>query len=235
MQPCWQHGDRQLPLAARLTQHACHEAQVCQGTHSAKTAQAPGHRGLFRLRPGFSTSSHSLRVAEQPETRSLLPRISRRTLEEGALETVAKKAGSLQLSSAQALSQEEACTTKMGEKDPQAHTCSPERRVLVRTKRQTSSRVGDLKEPSDEEPRLLLAIRSPSGRRFVRHFRPTDDLQTVVAVAEHKNEATYQHCAVETMEVPRRRFSDLSKSLQDCGIPNKSVLGISQEEGEGWS
>ncbi|XP_069431196.1 UBX domain-containing protein 10 isoform X1 [Ovis canadensis] len=165
----------------------------------------------------------------------VLPSINRRTLEEGALETVAKKAGSLQLSSAQALSQEEACTTKMGEKDPQAHTCSPERRVLVRTKRQTSSRVGDLKEPSDEEPRLLLAIRSPSGRRFVRHFRPTDDLQTVVAVAEHKNEATYQHCAVETMEVPRRRFSDLSKSLQDCGIPNKSVLGISQEEGEGWS
>uniref|UniRef100_A0A452G3P2 UBX domain protein 10 n=1 Tax=Capra hircus TaxID=9925 RepID=A0A452G3P2_CAPHI len=160
----------------------------------------------------------------------VLPSINRRTLEEGALETVAKKAGSLQLSSAQALSQEE-----MGEKDPQAQTCSPERRVLVQTERQTSSRAGDLKEPSDEEPRLLLAIRSPSGRRFIRHFRPTDDLQTVVAVAEHKNKATYQHCAVETMEVPRRRFSDLSKSLQDCGIPNKSVLGISQEEGEGWS
>ena len=105
----------------------------------------------------------------------------------------------------------------------------------MQTERQTSSRAGDLKEPSDEEPRLLLAIRSPSGRRFIRHFRPTDDLQTVVAVAEHKNKATYQHCAVETMEVPRRRFSDLSKSLQDCGIPNKSVLGISQEEGEGWS
>ncbi|XP_052512782.1 UBX domain-containing protein 10 [Budorcas taxicolor] len=165
----------------------------------------------------------------------VLPSINRRTLEEGALETVAKKAGSLRLSSAQALSQKEACTTKVGEKDPQAQTCSPERRVLVRTERQTSSRAGDLKEPSDEEPRLLLAIRSPSGRRFVRHFRPTDDLQTVVAVAEHKNKATYQHCAVETMEVPRRRFSDLSKSLQDCGIPNKSVLGISQEEGEGWS
>uniref|UniRef100_A0A8C6CY25 UBX domain protein 10 n=1 Tax=Moschus moschiferus TaxID=68415 RepID=A0A8C6CY25_MOSMO len=165
----------------------------------------------------------------------VLPSINRRTLEEGALEAVAKKASSLQLSSAQALSQEETCTTKMGEKDPQVQTCSPERRVLVRTERQTSSRAGDLEEPSDQEPRLLLAIRSPSGRRFVRHFRPTDALQTVVAVAEHKNKATYQHCSVETMEVPRRHFSDLSKSLQDCGIPNKSVLGISQEEGEGWS
>lgn len=105
----------------------------------------------------------------------------------------------------------------------------------MRTERQTSSRAGDLEEPSDREPRLLLAVRSPSGRRFVRHFRPTDALQTVVAVAEHKNKATYRPCSVETMEVPRRHFSDLSKSLQDCGIPNKSVLGISQEEGEGWS
>ncbi|CAI9165596.1 unnamed protein product [Rangifer tarandus platyrhynchus] len=165
----------------------------------------------------------------------VLPSINRKTLDEGALETVAKKAGSLQLSSAQALSQEETCTTKMGEKDPQAQACSPERRVLVRTERQNSSRAGDLEEPSDQEPRLLLAIRSPSGRRFVRHFRPTDALQTVVAVAEHKNKATYRPCSVETMEVPRRRFSDLSKSLQDCGIPNKSVLGISQEEGAGWS
>lgn len=89
-------------------------------------------------------------------------------------------------------------------------------------------------QPSDEEPRLLLAVRSPSGQRFVRYFRPSDDLQTVLEVAEQKNKATYQHCSIETMEVPRRRFSDLTKSLQECGILHKSVLGISQEEGEAW-
>lgn len=90
-----------------------------------------------------------------------------------------------------------------------------------------------MEEPTDQEPRLLLAIRSPSGQRFVRYFRPSDDLQTVLAVAEQKNKATYQHCSIETMDVPRRRFSDLTKSLQECGILHKSVLGISQEEGEG--
>ncbi|XP_014710258.2 UBX domain-containing protein 10 [Equus asinus] len=164
----------------------------------------------------------------------VLPSINRKTLEERAVETVAEKAGSLQLSGIQALYREESCTRKTSTEDSRARARSPERKFIVQTKRQNPSGPGDLEEPSDQEPRLLLAVRSPSGRRFVRHFRPTDNLQTVVAVAEHKNKASYRHCSVETMEVPRRRFSDLTKSLQECRIPHKSVLGISQEDGEGW-
>ncbi|KAF6112128.1 UBX domain protein 10 [Phyllostomus discolor] len=159
----------------------------------------------------------------------VLPSISRKTPEEGAGETVAKKAGSLQLGSIQALHQEEACTMKTGKEGSRAPACSPEKKLFVQTRRQSPSGARVPEEPSDQEPRLLLAVRSPSGRRFVRHFRPTDDLQTIVAVAEHKNKATYQRCCIETMEVPRRRFSDLTKSLQECRIPHKSVLGISQE------
>ncbi|XP_036303194.1 UBX domain-containing protein 10 [Pipistrellus kuhlii] len=159
----------------------------------------------------------------------VLPSINRKTLGEAGVETVAPRAGSLQLSSLQALYQEEAGTTKTSQEDSRAAAQFLERKL----RRQSCSRAGDLQEPSDQEPRLLLAVRSPSGRRFVRHFRPTDDLQTIVAVAEHKNKATYRHCSIETMEVPRRRFSDLTKSLQECRIPHKSVLGISQgDDGE---
>ncbi|XP_029805716.1 UBX domain-containing protein 10 [Suricata suricatta] len=164
----------------------------------------------------------------------VLPSINRKTLEEGAVETVAQKASSLQLSRTQALCREEMGTMKTSKEDPRARACSPERKAIGRTRRQAPCRPGDLEEPPDGEPRLLLAVRSPSGRRFVRHFRPTDDLQTVVAVAEHRNQATYHRCRIETMEVPRRCFSDLTKSLQECRIPHKSVLGISQEEGEPW-
>ncbi|CAI9556020.1 unnamed protein product [Staurois parvus] len=84
----------------------------------------------------------------------------------------------------------------------------------------------NLQEPSEEEPRLLLAIRSHSGQRFQRHFRPTDTLFTVLAVAEEKTGVPYKDCIVESMEVPRRSFMDLSRSLQECNIPNKSVLCI---------
>ncbi|KAM8927565.1 UBX domain-containing protein 10 isoform 1-T1 [Pelodytes ibericus] len=88
----------------------------------------------------------------------------------------------------------------------------------------------NLEEPSDQEPRLLLAIRSHSGQRFERYFRPSDTIQTVLAVAEEKTGASCDNCCVETMEVPRRSFPDLHRTLQDCGIPNKSVLCIHQRE-----
>uniref|UniRef100_A0A8C2MLV0 UBX domain-containing protein 10 n=1 Tax=Cricetulus griseus TaxID=10029 RepID=A0A8C2MLV0_CRIGR len=159
----------------------------------------------------------------------VLPSISRRTLEDGAVDTVAKKASSLQLSSVQALYQEES-----SQEDSRAQVCASEKNFIIQTKRQSSSGASNMEEPTDQEPRLLLAVRSPSGQRFVRYFRPSDNLQTVLAVAEQKNKATYQHCSIETMDVPRRRFSDLTMSLQECGILHKSVLGISQEEGEGW-
>ncbi|KAF2982967.1 hypothetical protein EK904_008873 [Melospiza melodia maxima] len=80
------------------------------------------------------------------------------------------------------------------------------------------------------EPQVLLAVRSPSGQRFEHQFKPSDSLQTVLAVAGQKLLANYQHCSVETMEVPRRSFSDLTKSLQECRILPKSVLCIRQHE-----
>ncbi|XP_072282415.1 UBX domain-containing protein 10 [Pyxicephalus adspersus] len=84
----------------------------------------------------------------------------------------------------------------------------------------------NLQEPSEEQPRLLLAIRTHSGQRFERHFRPTDSLFTILAVAEEKTGVPYKDCMVESMEVPRRSFLDLSRTLQECNIPNKSVLCI---------
>ncbi|XP_075394536.1 UBX domain-containing protein 10 [Tenrec ecaudatus] len=148
----------------------------------------------------------------------VLPSINRRSLEERVGET--QGASSLQL--------------KPRKEDASAGACPPEEKVTIRTKQQGFFRAGNLEEPSDQEPRLLLAVRSPSGQRFVRHFRPTDALHTVVAVAEQKNQTTYPCCSIETMEVPRRRFSDLTRSLQECQIPHKSVLSISQEDREGW-
>lgn len=83
---------------------------------------------------------------------------------------------------------------------------------------------------SPEGPHVLLAVRSPSGQRFEHHFRPSDSLQTVLTVAGQKLLANFQNCRVETMEVPRRSFSDLTKSLQECGILPRSVLCIRRDE-----
>ncbi|XP_007900258.1 UBX domain-containing protein 10 [Callorhinchus milii] len=87
-------------------------------------------------------------------------------------------------------------------------------------------------EPLGSEPKLHLAVKSPTGQRFERCFRPSDTLQTVLSVAECRNNTKYRKCIVETMDIPRRSFLDLSKTLEECGIQNKSVLCILQEDGD---
>ncbi|XP_036390261.1 UBX domain-containing protein 10 [Megalops cyprinoides] len=84
--------------------------------------------------------------------------------------------------------------------------------------------------PSGDQLSLLLAIRSPCGKRFQHHFLPTDTLQAVLAAAEVRHGAKYGRGVIETMEVPRRSFTDLSMTLAQCGIQNRSVLCISKEE-----
>lgn len=77
---------------------------------------------------------------------------------------------------------------------------------------------------------LLLAIRAPCGRRFQQHFDPTDTLMMVRASAEVRYGATYENASIETMDVPRRTFTDMDKTLAQCGIMNRSVLCISEND-----
>ncbi|XP_073327134.1 UBX domain-containing protein 10 [Pagrus major] len=77
---------------------------------------------------------------------------------------------------------------------------------------------------------LLLAIRAPCGGRFQQHFDPTDTLLTVRASAEVKFGAKYGDACIETMDVPRRTFTDMDMTLAQCGIVNRSVLCISHSD-----
>ncbi|CDQ76886.1 unnamed protein product [Oncorhynchus mykiss] len=86
---------------------------------------------------------------------------------------------------------------------------------------------------------LLLAIRAPCGRRFEYHFLPTDTLLTVLASAEARYEARYEHGYIEIVDgyvksvvdrPLRRTFTDLNMTLAQCGILNRSVLCIFQED-----
>ncbi|XP_023690690.1 UBX domain-containing protein 10 [Paramormyrops kingsleyae] len=76
---------------------------------------------------------------------------------------------------------------------------------------------------------LLLAIRSPSGRRFQQHFHSSETLQTVLAAAEARYGTKYEDSIIETMDVPRMSFTDLTQTLAESGIRNRSVVCITQE------
>ncbi|KAJ8390154.1 hypothetical protein AAFF_G00110280 [Aldrovandia affinis] len=52
----------------------------------------------------------------------------------------------------------------------------------------------------------------------------------VLAAAEARYGTRYERGVVETMDVPRRSFADLTMTLAQCGIHNRSVLCISRQE-----
>ncbi|XP_062283136.1 UBX domain-containing protein 10 [Scomber scombrus] len=79
---------------------------------------------------------------------------------------------------------------------------------------------------------LLLAIRAPCGRRYQQHFDPSDALWKVRASAEARYGTRYGEVSVETMDVPRRTFTDMDMTLAQCGIVNRSVLCVSQTDSE---
>lgn len=77
---------------------------------------------------------------------------------------------------------------------------------------------------------LLLAIRAPCGRRFQQHFEPTDTLQAVKARAEVMYGTQYGDACIQTMDVPRRTFTDMSMTLEQCGILSRTLLCICQND-----
>ncbi|NXW60815.1 UBX10 protein, partial [Eurystomus gularis] len=163
----------------------------------------------------------------------VLPSISWR----GPVEAVDEQTDRLQVSEGreeapqiQTLSGEQERASVLSESDVETSCGCPEESGGKVRQESPSPLTLDLEEPLKEESFLLLAIRSPSGQRFEHHFKPSDSLQMVLAVAEQKTLSEYKHCSVETMEVPRRSFSDLTRSLHECGILHKSMLCIRQKE-----
>lgn len=77
---------------------------------------------------------------------------------------------------------------------------------------------------------LLLAIRAPCGRRFQQFFDPTDTLLTVKARAEVKYGAQYGNVCIQTMDMPRRTFTDMDMTLDQCGILSRTLLCICQND-----
>ncbi|NWJ07809.1 UBX10 protein, partial [Crypturellus undulatus] len=183
-----------------------------------------------------------LRTSSSLNKYRVLPSIGRKDLGNSAVETVTEQTSRLKMSKGlveaeklKPLSREQRSANILSEAEEPTeeglHVQCPSEKSGRKMRQESSSLSAlSLEEPPKQEPSLLLAIRSPSGQRFEHLFKPTDSLQKVLAVAEQKTTTKYQHCSVETMEVPRRSFSDLTRSLQECGILHKSVLCILQKE-----
>ncbi|NXE82116.1 UBX10 protein, partial [Cochlearius cochlearius] len=183
-----------------------------------------------------------LRTSSSLNKYRVLPSIGWKGVGSAAVEAVAEQTDRLKVSEGRedapkikTLSGEQGSASVLSEshvpEEKSSHVqCPPEKPGRKMRQESPLALTLSLEEPPEEVSQLLLAIRSPSGQRFEHHFKPTDSLQTVLAAAEQKMSARYKHCSIETVEVPRRSFSDLTRSLHECGILHKSVLCIRQKE-----
>ncbi|XP_010120086.1 PREDICTED: UBX domain-containing protein 10 [Chlamydotis macqueenii] len=183
-----------------------------------------------------------LRTSSSLNKYRVLPSIGQTGVGSGAVEALAEQTDRLEVSEGQedapkiqTLSREQGPAGVSSDTDIPDEVCSharcpPEKPGKKMRQESPLTSTLSLEEPPKKDSHLLLAIRSPSGHRFEHCFKPTDSLQVVLGVAEQKTSAKYTHCSVETMEVPRRSFSDLTRSLHECGILHKSVLCIRQTE-----
>ena len=80
-------------------------------------------------------------------------------------------------------------------------------------------------EPAEDEERLVLAIKLPDGSRTQRAFRPSDELRLVLNVAELSSQLDFSHCEL-VCDAPRKVFKDLSQSIQESGLQNRTILHV---------
>ena len=84
-------------------------------------------------------------------------------------------------------------------------------------------------EPSESESRVQLAIRLPDGRRHQHYFRVTEKLDLVLKFAENVSGMDLSDQRL-VCSAPRAVFADLTQSIQEAGILDKTVLYLEENE-----
>lgn len=76
-------------------------------------------------------------------------------------------------------------------------------------------------EPGEDEDRLRIAIRLPSGQRIERYFRPTDTLCTVLQFAMLKCD---QSLTDYRLRMHQTKYDSMAMTLSESGIQDRTLL-----------
>ncbi|XP_006812018.1 uncharacterized protein LOC102808818 [Saccoglossus kowalevskii] len=87
-------------------------------------------------------------------------------------------------------------------------------------------------EPGKNEPRIQLAIRLPEGERLVRFFHPENTLKEVLAYADSESSESLLDCDMFINSIPEKIFMDLSKSIKESGLQDKTVIYLEDKDYE---
>ena len=86
-------------------------------------------------------------------------------------------------------------------------------------------------EPPEGDTALLLAIKLPNGNRVQRRFLKTDTLSVVMHFAEFSSQLDFTGTEI-VCDAPRQVFSDLSLTIADTGLQNRTIIHIQTPDAE---
>ncbi|XP_072035428.1 uncharacterized protein [Amphiura filiformis] len=85
-------------------------------------------------------------------------------------------------------------------------------------------------EPSEMEPRLLLAIKLPNGQRLQRYFRPSDDFANVCKFAELEAKLSFSNCNMFINQVPKRLITNWKETFHEAGLTDRTLLCLEEKD-----
>lgn len=85
------------------------------------------------------------------------------------------------------------------------------------------------REPEQDEKRITLAVKLPTGERLQRNFRPSDPLRVILKFAESSSRCDFSRCELVCLE-PKVILQNMSKTIGQSKLPNKTLLYIQLPE-----
>lgn len=76
-------------------------------------------------------------------------------------------------------------------------------------------------EPDDDEPRLRIAIRLPSGSRIDRYFSPANKLQ---AILDFASMAMEENLVGYNLKSPQTLYTELDITIEESGLCDRTLL-----------
>ncbi len=80
-------------------------------------------------------------------------------------------------------------------------------------------------EPTESEPRILLAVKLPNGQRLQRYFRLSDDFTSVCTFAEYEAKQSFStNCDMFINQVPKRLITNWKETFHEAGLTDRTLL-----------
>lgn len=94
----------------------------------------------------------------------------------------------------------------------------------------SAASAASLSVPSENEPRILLAVKLPSGERLQRYFRPSDCFADVCQYAEQESKQSLSECNLYINQVPKILIANWRQTFNEASLRDRTLLCLEEKD-----